>query len=74
MYDEQIYFNPCDFELFAERSKLKEKSGDKIGAIEDYKWADNLNDEYMSVINVFVVGTTLTSRVSESAINWVNRY
>ena len=58
MYDEQIFYNSCDFELFAERSKLKEKSGDKIGAIEDYKWSDRLSDEYMTVVNVIAVGIT----------------
>jgi hypothetical protein len=61
LFDEQIYYNPYDFELFAERSKLKEKSGDKIGAIEDYKWADKLNDEYMTVVNVIAVGITFRS-------------
>jgi tetratricopeptide (TPR) repeat protein len=75
LYDEQIYFNPCDFELFAERSKLKGKSGDKIGTIEDYKWADKLNDEYMSVVNVFVVGTTSLRKIGDSpAIVWANQY
>jgi TonB family protein len=58
LYDEQIFYNSCDFELFAERSKLKEKSGDKIGAIEDYKWSDRLSDEYMTVVNVIAVGIT----------------
>jgi TonB family protein len=73
LYDKQIYYNTFDFELFAERSKLKEKSGDKIGAIEDYKWADKLNDEYMTVVNVIAVGITNDFVRSQGSTFWTKQ-
>ena len=62
LYDEQINNNPFDFELFTERSKLKELVGDKTGAILDYNAANDLNNEFMSVVNVIVVGVTMHQR------------
>lgn len=54
LYDDQIYYNPYDAELYTQRSELKMHSGDKYGEIEDFKMANKLNDEIMSVVNVVV--------------------
>ena len=76
LYDEQIYYNPCDFELFTKRSKLKELAGDKVGAIQDFNTANELNEEFMSVVNVIVVGVTVDKRESRGGVGlplWVQR-
>ena len=63
LYDEQIGENGYDFELFAERSKLKELAGDKAGALQDNIIANKINADIMTVVNVISIGVTRTVTV-----------
>ena len=60
--NEAIADNPYNGELFEFRSVIKERLGDKAGALADTNASLRLSSNLMSVVNVFAIGVSRTER------------